>query len=313
MDYKQFLKELCDLGPRYAEREIIAARLIESKLNELQVPFTVQPFKTIVPVCTHAELCADGVSIPCQGSSMVSGEIPDNKYVISHFGYTGAPTPYNIAYNPLSEYISSSDHFNVPSVSVARDSLTKIFMAQKVKGRVEVVKRTVQSENILVGNVTNPMRLIFAHYDSIIGRGALDNAGSIVAMMRFIDTHRDALTDNLCVFAGNEELSYDEFCKSYYGFRVFEEKYKKLLIEAEQIVVIDGVGVDTPQLSQEWLDWVFYVKSYDEILPKLYWLQTDQTQAFRLFHSIDDTEEHVKDKYLVEAEEMLAGIVTKRS
>jgi hypothetical protein len=310
MDYQLFLKELCDLGPRFAENEIQAARLIEQKLRELQVSFIVQPFTTEEPVCTHAELTADGESIPCQGSSMVSGEIPDAKYVISHFGYSGESVPYNIAYNPLSDYICSADHYNVPSVSVARESLTKIFMAHTVKGRVAVEKRQVESENILVGNTQNPSRIIFAHYDSIIGRGAMDNAGSVVALVRFIDQNRHFLDTNLFIFAGNEELSYDSFGKSYYGFRVFEEKYLSLLQQTKQIIVIDGVGLGQPQLSQEWLDWVFYIKNFEKLKEKIFWLQNDQTDVFQLFHTQEDTEEHIQDNLIQDAEKLLAQIVS---
>lgn len=309
MDYKKFLTELCDLGPRYADNEIKAAKLIESKLTAIGINFTVQSFKTTVPVCTSVELMADGEAIPCQSSSMVSGVIPDAQYVISHFGFVGAETPYNIAYNPLSISPSSSDHYDVPSITVAASSLSKILMAKQVRGQVQVKKSIVDSENILVGNIDNPQNIIFAHYDSIIGRGAMDNAGSVVMMMQFVEQNPHLLTHNLFVFAGNEELSYDKFCKSYYGFRVFENKYKKQLFAANKIIVIDGIGIDPPLYSQEWLDWVFYIKNFDALKNNIFWLQTDQEKAFKYGHTHDDIEALINWNYLTDASQLLLDTI----
>lgn len=64
------------------------------------------------------------------------------------------------------------------------------------------------SLNILVGNNINPKNIFFAHYDSV-GIGATDNASGVGILMNIIINFPKSLRDNLFVFSGNEELSYD--------------------------------------------------------------------------------------------------------
>ena len=89
MKYKQILSQLTAVGPRCAEKEIVTAKLIEDYLTSNRVAFMTQPFVSKVPVIRKAELIVDGESIDCLGSSIVSGEIPNGEYLISHFGYSG--------------------------------------------------------------------------------------------------------------------------------------------------------------------------------------------------------------------------------
>src|SRR3989344_6979253 len=272
MDYLSLIKELTTLGPRFAEKEMQAAKLLEKSLTDNNVAFTLQPFKTDVPVVTKAELLVDGENIPCLGSTMVSGDISDGKYLISHFGFSGK-TPYNIAYSPITDGISVVDHLKVPSVTISRKDVIKIIMAKEVKGRVEVERRTIETENILAGNTTNPQKIVFAHFDSIIGGGAVDNAGSVAVMLNCLLNNPDLLATTLFNFSGNEEIAYDDYKLSGYGFRVFESKYGELFKNAQKIIVLDGVGVGDPSLVQTGLDWVLQLKMLDEIRNKVFWLQ----------------------------------------
>lgn len=305
MDYQAFLTSLTDIGPRFGEKEIQAAAIIKQKLIELNIPFTEQPFSSAVPVCTKAELIVDGESLPCLGSSMVSGQIPDNKYLISHFGYGGDNLPYNLAYNPMTDSLCPVDHYPVPSLTVSRRAVVKIMMAKEVKGRVEVKNLKIDTENILVGNLNYPRNLVFAHFDSIIGPGAVDNAGSVVMMMGCLADNRSLLTNTLFIFSGNEEVAYDEYKRSGYGFRVFEQKYGKLIKNAEQIFVIDGIGIGKPFFTQDNLEWALQLKKLEEIKNRTFWMQNDQTEVLSLFHTKDDTKENIQDRYLSQAEKLL--------
>lgn len=305
MDYRILLNKLTDIGPRYAEKELQAAKIIEDWLSSLNVPFITQPFNTEVPVCTKAELIVDNKSIDCIGSTIVGGEMPDGKYLISHFGYTGE-TPYNIAYSPVTDEISVVDHYKVPSISISRKDVVKIVMAKSVRGIVDVKRTRIDTENILAGNIENPEKIVFAHFDSIIGKGAVDNAGSVAMMMSFITNHSDLLNNTLFIFSGNEEMAYDEYKLSGYGFRVFEKQYGNTLTNAKKIIVMDGLGVGKPNFTQNGLDWVLQLRMLDKIKAKVFWLQNDQTPVLQYFHTHKDNPEIIKDQYLLAAEELLA-------
>lgn len=304
MNYKSFLKKLTDLGPRYAEKEIQAAEIIKNYLSSLKIPFTSQSFESEVPVCTKAELTADGKKVECLGSSIVSGQIPNGEYLISHFGFSGE-TPYNIAYSPMTDDISVVNHYKVPSLSISRKDVVKIVMAKEVKGIVEIKKTKIKTENILVGNTKNPKYIVFAHFDSIIGRGAVDNAGSITTMMSCIENNKNLLATTLFNFSGNEEMAYDDYKLNGYGFRVFEEKYGNLLENAMKIIVMDGLGVGEPIFSQNGLDWVLQLKMLDKIRGKVFWLQNDQTPVLQYFHTKSDNDEIIKEEYISGAEKAL--------
>lgn len=304
LDFKPLLTQLTGIGPRYAEKEIKAAKIIEDYLASHTISFTTQPFKSEVPVITKAELTVDGEKIECIGSSVVSGEIPDGEYLVSHFGYSGK-TPYNIAYSPMTDSISVVDHYKVPSVSISRKDVVKIVMAKEVRGKVEVERRMIDTKNILVGNLDNPKNIVFAHFDSIIGQGAVDNAGSIITMMGCLVDNPELLKTTLFNFSGTEEMAYDDYKLSGYGFRVFESQYANLLEQAQKVLVLDGLGVGKPSFSQNGLDWVLQLKMLDKIRRKVFWLQNDQTPVLQYFHTFDDKIEILGDDHLKSAQEIL--------
>ncbi len=304
------LTELTKIGPRVGENETKALNALISRLNKKGIPHSLQPFSVEVPICTHAELIVDGVAIPCLGSSIVSGEIPDAKYLISHFGYSGDPTPYNIAYSPMTDFISVVDHFRVPSITISRKSVVEIIMGQKITGKVEVKKTKINTGNILVGNATNPQNLVFAHFDSIIGPGAVDNAGSVVTMFEVISEKRQLLDTALFIFSGNEEMAYDDYKLSGYGFRVFENQYSHLLKKATQVVVMDGLGMLPAKWSQSGLDWVLQIKMLDSIREKVFWLQSEQTPVLTTFHTTDDIAANIQTKYVQSAKNLLINKIS---
>lgn len=294
-----FVAKFCRISPRFGKNENRASKIIKRELILIGAAFKEQPFKSAVPRYLKAELRADGILIPCLGSGLVSGKIPNAKYLISAVGLGGRKYPYNINYNQFSDEICVVDFHWAPSVAVSRAWANKLATAEKVAGRLAVKKEYFKSENILAGNTKNPQNIIFGHYDSIIGDGALDNAGAIAVMIDAISLRPKLLKNNLFVFAGNEEISYDNYkYRSGFGFRVFESKYGVLLAKCKRIIVVDGVGIGKPLYTQKGLKMVFQVKMLERIKHKVFWLQNDQSRVLRVFHTKDDKIKNLKESYL---------------
>jgi hypothetical protein len=79
-----------------------------------------------------------------------------------------------------------------------------------VKGRVEVEKGRHHTHDILVGNITSPRALVFAHYDSI-GPGVIDNASGVAVMLALLTQEAELLQEVLFVFSANEEYRINHF------------------------------------------------------------------------------------------------------
>jgi hypothetical protein len=296
------INRLTKISPRFGHDEAKAAEVITDTLKALKIPYKEEPFDSSGPRMVKAELFADDMPVPCIGSSMASGEIKDGKYLISAFGYAGEKRPYNICYSPITDEISVVDFFNEPSVTISRKSVVTLVMADKVRGRVEVEEEKFKAENILVGNGDNPETIVIAHYDSIVGDGAVDNAGAVATVMEAIKLRPEILHNNLVVFAGNEEISYDNYkTRSGYGFRAFESEHGEQLKAARQIIVIDGIGVGHPAFVQTGLNWVLQVKMLDEIRGRVFWLQNDQSEVLKYFHTKADVVDNLQEEYLKEA------------
>lgn len=301
-----FIKKLTSISPRYGVDEMKGAKVITDELGKLNINFVEEKFESAVPRITKAELFADDVAVPCVGSGAVSGVIPDGKYLVSSFGYSGEEVPYNISYSPFTDEISVADVSKVPSMTISRKNVAKIIFAKDVHGLIEVNEEKFATENILVGNLVDPGNIVFAHFDSIIGPGALDNAAAVAVMFESIIDNPELLKNNLFIFAGNEELSYDDYkSRSGHGFREFEILHSELLKNAKQIIVIDGVGVGTPNYSQIGLNWVLQLKMLAEIKSKVFWMQNDQGLVLQNYHSSSDTVDRLNPKFLDEAKELL--------
>lgn len=299
------VKKLITTSPRYAENESKAADLISEILEKSKIAFVQQPFESYAPVTVKAELFADNEQIPCIGSSLNSGEIKNGDNLISSFGYEPKNLLFNINFSPITDEISVVDFYQEPSVSISRKSVVKIVMANTVKGSVKVKKQRFRTKNILVGNTINPTNIIFAHFDSIIGDGAVDNAGSVAVLLDLITKYPDYLSNSLFIFSGNEEMSYDQYKKSGYGFRVFETEYQSLLDQAKQILVLDGIGVSNSSFVQFGLDWVLRLKSLDKLRSKVFWLQNDQSEILKYFHTKADKASILSENFLKDASDKL--------
>ena len=208
-----------------------------------------------------------------------------------------------IIFNPVSHGVCLQMYKTTPTVAINRDSVVQLVMANNIRGEVVVENLTYQTENILVGNITNPRKAIFAHYDSIVGDGAIDNAGSVEVVIQTIISNKNLLENNLFVFAGSEEESVSSH-NGLYGFEIFNRNYGHLLDNASEILVLDGVGISEPSFISDHFDWVFYVPEGNKTR-KILWMQNDQTEVMKYYHSSLDTIDHLKQEYLDQAKELL--------
>lgn len=282
---------------RYGLDEIKAAQIIINELKSCQVTFIEEPFESSVPRIIKAELFADGVPIPCLGSSFNSGTINSISNIFS---------------SPRTDDISVIQFYDQPALTVSRKSLPQLSSAKEIRGEVIVEPEHFTTENILVGNSLNPRNIVFAHFDSIIGLGAVDNAAAISILLEAIKIRPNLLTDSLFVFAGNEEISYSEYDNQEHtydghGFRVFEKNHQDILDSTSQIIVVDGIGVSSPLFSQTDLDLVFQLKDLSKYQSKTFWLQNDQEIVLQNYHSLGDDINTIKPEYLEEAVALLVS------
>ena len=285
-----FIKKLTSISPRYGVDEMKAAKIITDELTKLNIPFSEEPFESAVPRVTRAELLADGVAVPCIGSTFKSGSINNINQIHS---------------SPHTDGISVMTFYDDPSVAVSRLSIPILSSVKIISGQVNVTAEKFTTENILVGNIINPKNIVFVHFDSVIGPGAIDNAAGVSMIFEIIKANSKLLKNNLFVFAGNEEISYDPVDYDSHGYRVFESLHQDILKSASQIIVVDGIGVSSPSLTQEGFNQVFCLTNLSDYKSKCFWLQNDQSLVLQNYHSLSDTIQNIQETYLVEAKELL--------
>lgn len=286
--------DLCNFSPRQGENEVKTTRYLESCLTERKIVYSNQLFKTEIPLITHAELYLDGQKVPCLGKSFVGGKITSKSQV---------------EFSPYSDYIETITFQFIPTVAISRTNAMLLEQAIHINGEISVEKYSFESRNILVGNTMNPQKIIFAHYDGL-GGGAIDNAGSVAILLDLCTNNPAIHTNNLIVFAGNEELSYDS--RNYWGkgYREFEKDYPALLTSAQEIIIVDGIGVTAPILLTEDLDEVFPIQHLAEISPKTVWLSSVQSEVLKCYHCLEDTPDKLSPGFLIESSYLLKKMLT---
>ncbi|MEI6462840.1 MAG: M28 family peptidase [bacterium] len=300
--FSNFLNNLVSISPRRGLNENLAAKLIHDYLSKIGVKFILQEFKVKIPVTKSAELFVDNLSIPCLGASFSSGEISKDTKVLNAFGAKSENSM--IIFNPISEGICLQSYKETPSVAISRDNVVKIVMGNKISGKVEVEELEFTSQNILVGNILNPESIVFAHYDSLVGQGAVDNAAAVDVIMQTITNHPDLISNNLFVFIGSEEESITSH-DGLYGFEVFDQKYSNIINSSKEILVLDGVGISSPKFVNDHIDWVFGISRIEKVQNKVIWMQNDQSLVMKYYHSDLDTLENLDPKYTDQAVALL--------
>jgi hypothetical protein len=300
--FTQFIKDLTSIVPRRGLSESIATDLIKKYLTQNGIPFNIQEFKAIIPITKKAELFVDNKQIPCIGASFKSGILDKSTKIMSSFDSVSEPSM--IIFNPISLGICLQSYKGIPTVAIDRENIVDLVMGNEIRGEVIVQEFEFTSQNILVGNTNNPNKIIFAHYDSIVGAGAVDNAASVDVLMQIIINDGSLLNNNLIVFAGSEEESISSH-EGFYGFEMFDKKYSNLIDNASEILVLDEVGIGEATFTNDHLDWVFGISRLESISNKVYWMQNDQSLVMKYYHTELDTLNILSTDYINQARQLL--------
>lgn len=307
-----FVDKLLSFSPRQGENALKTADYIEKILKKHKVSFVLEKFQINIPLL-RATLNVDGKKIPCEGCSFASGKITGNEAIASSL----IPSRFlinfsNINFNPKCDGISVSNFYFSPAIAVSRKDIPTIVNAKKVFGQIESIKYKGQSRQILAGNTHSPKNIIFGHYDSI-GMGAVDNASGVAVMSSALINDSDLLKNNLFVFDGNEELSYDYPTYWGHGYRVFEKRHKIILKKAKKIFVVDCVGNGKTNIinDQKIINLAFPIYSIEKLKDKIFIVSGSMEKLRRVYHSEKDIAKEIKKLFLNEAEELLVRELRK--
>ncbi|MFZ2970350.1 MAG: hypothetical protein WA063_04335 [Minisyncoccia bacterium] len=297
----EIVKKLISFSPRQFEGEETARNYISGMLSENDIIFTLQNFPVTVPIFKDFYLRADGKEIECLPTCFKSGKISKKSDIISSlvFSYEGSGRS-NINYNPHCDCISLANFYDSPSIAVSRKDSERIMNAKSLDGSVEVNKKRYSSCNILAGNIRSPKNIVFAHYDCFFD-GAIDNASGVSVCISIILDNREVLKDNLFVFCGSEELSFDK--PNYWGkcFRVFECKNRRAMKIAKKIIIVDCVGTDEPEVKKyKQAISLFFAKSKNNKnkISVITSVERRPREFMKVYHSKRDVVGGVREKYL---------------
>jgi len=290
-DSLRFVKKLISFSPRQLKGEKLAGEFIQKTLVDFGVDFKLQNFRVTIPVYKKYYLMADDRKIKCLPAALKSGKIEGKENIISSLDFSSdfCDIP-NINYNPYCPEISLANYYFSPSLAIAPRELKRILKAKKISGKVEIQKLNHKSCNILVGNIKVPETISFAHYDSL-ETGATDNASGTATIMEAVISNPEILKDNLIVFSGAEEVSFDKPDYWGHGFRIFEKKYKKIMRKVKKIIVVDCVGNGRPRLIFEPKDLFLYfpILNLDEFSKKIFIIAGSDKRLMKVYHSkLDD-------------------------
>lgn len=300
-DIIKFIERFTAFSPRQLCNETKAADYMLRLLNANKIDYIEQKFLIKLPAVEREFLLCDGKNIKAKACSFVSGKIENNDSIISSLisarKFLNLP---NINFNPKCDNISLSNFYFAPALAVSKKKLPKILNCKKIFGEVKISHRIHKSKNILVGNVSAPKCILFAHYDSL-GKGAIDNASGTAVLLHIAINNTDILKNNLLVFSGCEELSYDNPVYWGKGYRIFEKKYISLMEHAMKILVVDSVGNGKPAISttKELLQLAFAIKNLDKLRHKIFTIYGNIEDLMSVYHSDDDIAKKISRKQLM--------------
>ncbi len=303
---KEIIKIITDIGTRQNKTTKLAYKVITDLLLSHNIEFITKKYQVYLPVFKKSYLKVDGENIPCLPTGLTSGKINTAGIVttslISSKVFLDIP---HINFNPKCKIISRANFSFSPSLAVPRDSIEKICKEKIINGKIEVVKEKQEALQILVGNNRNPKNIIFSHFDSI-GSGAVDNASGTALMLEMIIKNRKLLNDNLFVFDGNEEISYDLPIYWGKGYRNFERKYPKQISGAKKLIVIDCIGYDktitlSGKTNSKIIKLAFPIKKIDGYYSKIKLITSDYDKLMEVYHSDLDQVGLIKEKYMKQA------------
>ncbi|BCS91219.1 MAG: hypothetical protein ARM1_0676 [Candidatus Micrarchaeota archaeon] len=303
------LERLEALAPRSLENENKAAELIKRELEESGIDFITQEFDNYIPYDKGSYIKTDNDKIEGRGCSFEAGSFEDKNIFTSTYLDLDIDIS-NINYNPYSYGLSVPLFFKSPSIAVRRKDIHKILDAEAVEVSVNIEKRKHRCMNIIAGNIKNPRSILFAHYDTIL-KGADDDGSGVALLLSMLKDNDIDYKENAVVFSGCEELSYDYPYYWGYGYRVFEESYKKEL-ESSEIVVVDMIGLTKPSLIDNELKiQAFPVNNKDLIDRMLLISESNEKEWIKYYHSDIDNIDLLKRDYVEEASKLVKQLIKR--
>lgn len=308
----EIVRALTALGERQGKTALRAAKIITRTLDRAQIAYTIETIDTFLPKASST-LCVDGKIIDSAPTSLVGGIIDGKSALtsslISSRYLIDVP---NINFNPKSLALSVSNFYFAPSLAIRCEDLPTVLKGKNVRGTVRVNKVRYSLPQILVGNLKNPSKIVFTHFDSI-GPGAIDNASGTAVCLSLILTSPELLTQTLFVFDPNEEVSYDYPTYWGHGYRVFEKRHKKLLQKAESILSIDSVGNGSPQVIRDpkILNLAFPIADLASYLNKTVTIGGNIDKMMEVYQSEADLPQLLSQKYLEQTKRLALSLLRK--
>ncbi len=299
------IRDLERLSPRQGQREEEARKYLEGRLTEAGIEFELDGFINYLPKSNGHSLEADGRKIESMPTALKSGYI-EGKPLISSMHVSGRYYEQpNINFNPYSDVFSLATFYRAPSLTVRRRDLDKIIMAEEVYGRVRVTKQRHRCANLVVGKTAKPRAVVICHYDSVLG-GALDNGSGTAALLELAE--RGYGKENMLVFSGCEELSFDEPIYWGKGYRQLESSFGRELKGAKRILVADMLGSSSPKYIEDPKTRLaaFPIRN-KSIFDRTRIISVGGNEWLPIYHSAADTIGLIKPRFLEEGLELITS------
>ena len=310
MEYKiiDIIKDLEKFSPRNNEESLNnTSKYIKENLEKVGIDFFDQYFKVSIPFDEGSYILLDnGEKIIGKANSFVSGYF-EEKNIYSSQNINQEISIPHINYNQYYDAFSGVIFYDFPVINIKKSDLIKVINSEEIKVYVNVKRKLIKTENILVGNIKNPKNIIFTHFDTIFN-GALDNSSGTATLLYGIINNKINVNENLIVFSGCEELSYDRPYYWGYGYRVFEYEYKEILEKSKKIIVYDMLGHSKPILTKDYIKEAFPIMS-EYLYEKSILISESNNDWIKFYHSDADTIDKINEDYIEEGLNLLLKIL----
>jgi hypothetical protein len=310
MEYKiiDIIKDLEKFSPRNNEESLNnTSKYIKENLEKVGIDFFDQYFKVSIPFDGGSYILLDnGEKIIGKANSFVSGYF-EEKNIYSSQNINQEISIPHINYNQYYDAFSGVIFYDFPVINIKKSDLIKVINSEEIKVYVNVKRKLIKTENILVGNIKNPKNIIFTHFDTIFN-GALDNSSGTATLLYGIINNKININENLVVFSGCEELSYDRPYYWGYGYRVFEYEYKEILEKSKKIIVYDMLGHSKPILTKDYIKEAFPIMS-EYLYEKSILISESNNDWIKFYHSDADTIDKINEDYIEEGLNLLLKIL----
>jgi len=310
MEYKiiDIIKDLEKFSPRNNEESLKNIyKYIKENLEKVGIDFFDQYFKVSIPFDEGSYIILDnGEKIIGKANSFVSGYF-EEKNIYSSQNINQEINIPHINYNQYYDVFSGVIFYDFPVINIKKSDLIKVINSEEIKVYVNIKRKLIKTENILVGNIENPKNIIFTHFDTIFN-GALDNSSGTATLLYGIINNKINIKEDLIVFSGCEELSYDRPYYWGYGYRVFEYEYKEILEKSKKIIVYDMFGHSKPTLTKEYIKEAFPIMS-EYLYEKSILISESNNDWIKFYHSDADTIDKINEYYIEEGLKLLLKIL----